>query len=298
MKKLNLEDILSNTSDLKDKKVWFIAIIWRPNAWKSTFMNALIWEKVSIVTSVPQTTRKKVLWIYNDEDSQIVFFDTPWIHNEEKAFNKAINSQATSSLREADAVLYFVDSSRPKWEEEKYIEGLLENFPNKIIKVYTKVDLESKVEIPEDAIKISSVSVENWFNNLLIELKKDLPLWKTPYPDDYYTKQDMTFRISEVIREKLFLNTKQELPHSSFVEVEEIDDSKNGLLKIVAYIYTETESQKYIVIWKNWSLITKVWKEARLELEEIFSKKIFLALRAKKAEKWRKNEKIIKRILD
>ena len=92
MKKLNLEDILKSTSDLtKEKKVWYISIIWRPNAWKSTFINSLIWEKISITTNIPQTTRKKVLAIYNDSDSQIIFLDTPGIHKSEKEFNKKIN---------------------------------------------------------------------------------------------------------------------------------------------------------------------------------------------------------------
>ena len=117
MQELNLDEILSQTVDLKEKKVWYVTIIWRPNAGKSTFINNLLWEKVSIVSKIPQTTRKKILAIYNDEESQIIFFDTPWIHESEKMFNEEINKQALSSIKDAQVVLYFVDSSRPKWDE-------------------------------------------------------------------------------------------------------------------------------------------------------------------------------------
>ena len=113
MKKLNLQDILDVTSDLtKEKKVGYVAVIGRPNAGKSTFLNTLIGEKISIISNIPQTTRKKVLAIFNDDDSQIIFFDTPWIHFNEKKFNKEINNQAISALQDSQIVLYFLDSSR------------------------------------------------------------------------------------------------------------------------------------------------------------------------------------------
>lgn len=116
------------------------------------------------------------------------------------------------------------------------------------------------------------------------------------YPDDYYTDQDIYFRISEIIREKVFLHTTEEIPHSTYVEIEEIED-EDQLLKIQAYVYTETDSQRYIVIGRAGSLVTKIGSEARIELEKIFGKKVFLSLRVKTMEKWRKNDKIIKNIL-
>ena len=304
MKEIKLEDILQNTQDLsKEKKVWYVAVIWRPNAGKSTFLNTLIWEKISITSNVPQTTRKKVLAIYNDSDSQIVFFDTPWIHFENKNFNKQINNQAISSLQDSQVILYFIDSSRPYWEEEKYIEEILENISVPVLKVFTKTDLKSKVEIPENkenVFKISSNKLE-WFEELIAWIKKYLPTWPLLFPENVFTKQDMFFRVSEVIREKVFLNTKKEIPHSIFIQVEEIEEDKTkdwkDLLKIVAYIMAESDSQKYILIWKSWALISKIWKEAREELEQIFWKKVFLALRVKVLKNWRKNEKIVKNIL-
>lgn len=291
-------DISKYTNNpLKEKKVWYVAIIWRPNVGKSTFINSLLWEKVSITSSIPQTTRKRVLAIYNDDDSQIIFFDTPWIHKNDKKFNEKINKEAIKSLRESDLVLYFIDSSRIFWNEEKEIEKILEFVNVKIIKVYTKIDLETKLDIKDtdEIVKISSTN-KIWFDELIKKIKSNLNLGQMYYPEDYYTDQDMYFRISEIIREKVFLNTKEEIPHSIYVDIEEIDDSWD-IFKIQSYIYTETDSQRYIIIWKNWDLITKIWKEARIELEWIFDKKVFLSLRVKTLPKWRKNDKIINSIL-
>lgn len=298
MKELNLKDILENTSDLtKEKKVWYVSIIWRPNAWKSTFINSLLWEKISITTSIPQTTRRKVLAIYNDKDSQIVFLDTPWIHKSEREFNKKINDVAINSIKDSDLILYFIDSTREWGEEEDYIKEIISKTKKPVLKVYTKIDLKSKINIPsENAMKISSIN-KYWFDELLEKIKSFLQKWPIFFGEDFYTKQDIYFRISEIIREKVFLNTKEELPHSIYVWVEEIDD-REEILRIIAYIFTETESQKYIIIWKWWSLISKIWKEARIELENIFEKKVFLALKAKSKKNWRKNENLIKSLLN
>jgi len=311
LKELQLDDILEQTSDLsKKKKVWYVAIIGRPNAGKSTFINALIGEKISITSNIPQTTRKKVLAIYNDEKAQIVFFDTPWIHFEEKMFNKEINNQAISTLRDSELVLYFIDSSRKSWEEEKYIQKILENVSVPIFKIYTKRDLKSQIDIPsgENIFEISSVS-KTWFETLIEKITEILPRSQLLYPEDFYTKQDMFFRVSEIIREKVFTNTKEEIPHSIFISVEEIQDTppltspskgggnSNGLLKIVAYINAESDSQKYILIGSKWSLIAKMWKQSRIELEQVFWKKVFLALRVKVKKNWRKDERVVKGIL-
>ena len=303
MKELNLEEILESTSDLtQEKKVWYAAIIGRPNAGKSTFINALIGEKVSITSNVPQTTRKKVLAIYNDEDSQIVFFDTPWVHFEEKMFNKEINNQAISTLRDSEIVLYFIDSSRRSWEEEKYIEGILENVSVPILKIYTKRDLKAQIDIPawDNVFEISSVT-KGWFDDLLEKVKSILPTSPLLFPEDFYTKQDMFFRVSEIIREKVFTNTKEEIPHSIFISVEEIETEKRKdwqeLLKVVAYINAESDSQKYILIGSKWNLIAKMWKESRIELEQVFWKKVFLALRVKVKKNWRKDVGVVKGIL-
>lgn len=299
MQELNLQDILDSTSDMSiNKKVWYVAIIGRPNAWKSTFLNTLIWEKISITTNTPQTTRRRVLAIHNDTDSQIIFFDTPWIHKSAKDFNKKINDVAINSFKDCELILYFIDSSRDWWEEEKYIREIVDMVNKPVIKVYTKIDLPNKITIPENdnVIKISSTTKDG-FEELLQKTKSYLQDWPLLFPEEYYTKQDIYFRISEIIREKAFLHTKEELPHAIYINVEEVEDTEK-LLKIVAYIFTETESQKYIVIGNWWKKIQAIWQEARIELEQIFDKKVFLALRAKSHKNWRKNDWLIKKILN
>lgn len=296
MKELDIKDILENTKYIDNEKlVWYVAIIWRPNTWKSTFVNSLIWQKISITSKVPQTTRRRILAIYNDEESQIIFLDTPWIHDSSKIFNTEINKQAIESLQDASLVLYFIDSTRELWKEEEKIEELLNKINIPVVKVFTKSDLTPKLNIWKKEIKISSLTKE-WFDGLIDVCKKHLKKWAILFPEEYYTKQDIYFRINEIIREKIFLNTKEEIPHSIYVKTEEIEE-KDNLLKIVSYIYTDTESQKYIIIWKWWSLLNKIWTESRLELEEIFWKKVFLALRVKTDKSWKNNEKIVKNII-
>ncbi len=303
MQELNLQDVLDNTSDLsKQKHVGYVAIIGRPNAGKSTFVNTLIGEKISITTNVPQTTRKNVLAIYNDDDTQIIFFDTPGIHKSEKSFNKHINDQAISSLKDADVILYFIDSSREGGEEEEYIRKIMEFVTVPVITVYTKCDLHNKINIPagEDIAMISSIDKQG-FVSLLEKVRSHLKVSNIEYPEDLYTKQDIYFRISEIIREKAFEYTTQELPHSTFIGVEEIENENTKswaeIMKIVAYVYVETDSQKYIVIWKAGSLIEKIGKQARIDLEKIFDKKVFLSLRVKVQKNWRKNDKLVKNLL-
>lgn len=296
MQELNLQEILANTTDLKEKKVWYVAIIGRPNTGKSTFINTLLWKKVSITTNVPQTTRKRILAIYNDTDSQIIFFDTPWIHASEKFLNKEINNQAINSISDSSVILYFIDTTREWGEEENYIKSFLQNVKIPIIKVFTKIDLKPRINISqnENTFKISSIN-KIWFAELVEKIKTFLKKWTMLFWEDYYTSQDMFFRVAEIIREKVFLHTSEEIPHSIYVSVEEIDD-KLDIMNIIAYIYTETDSQRFIIIWKAGSLVTKIWKEARIELESIFEKKVFLSLRVKTKDKWKSDEKFIKKM--
>jgi len=299
MQELNLQDILDNTSDLWSKKVWYVAIVGRPNVGKSTFINTLIWEKIAITSHIPQTTRNKILAMYNDEDAQIIFFDTPGIHESQKKFNAQVNSQALSSLNDADIVLYFIDSSRPRGAEEEYIDEIIQKVEKPVFTVYTKLDLQPVIQIPEgeNIFKISSFDFTG-FKPLVHAIKEKLEVGPMLFSEDYYTKQNIYFRISEIIREKLFLVLKEELPHSIFVAVEEIEDTEKWLKKISSYVYTESDSQKYIIIWKNGALITKIATAARKELEEIFNQKVFLTVRVKVKKNWRKDESFVNKMLN
>jgi len=275
------------------KKVWFVALIGRPNSGKSTFINYLIWEKVSIISPKPQTTRKVIKWIYNDHNSQIVFFDTPWVNEIWKDFNLALNEKAYESIKDADLVVRFIDSTRGYWNEEQIIEDFLSKIDKKVIEAYSKCDVSEKKD--DKKFSISWVTWE-WLKELIEEIKKYLPEWNSFYDDDYYTDQDIYTRVTEIIREKIFLYFEDEIPHSAFVEIEDLEELPN-ILKFNVTIFTETDSQKYIIIWKWWSNLTKIWTEARKELEEIFGKKIFIGLKVKTMPKWRKNKKVIGQIL-
>lgn len=296
MKELDIRDILAQTSDLsQEKKVWIVAVVGRPNAGKSTFINSILGEKVAITSHVPQTTRNKILAVYNDAVSQIIFVDTPGIHHSQKLVNQHINGVALSALQEVDVVLHFIDGTRQGGEEERSIKELLKSTTTPIIDVYTKSDVSAIRDLPENALSISSLS-QDGFSELLERIRwelKDEPLLYSP---EVYTQQDMRFRISEIIREKLFMRLKDELPHSIYVQVDEIEDTPE-LLRIAAYIYVESESQKYIVIGKAGTMLSSVGKESRADLEEIFEKKIFLALRVKVKKNWRKDEQLLKNII-
>ena len=194
-------------------------------------------------------------------------------------------------------ILYFIDSTREWWEEEAYVKEIISTSKVPVVRIYTKCDLEPKITIPdsENVFKISSITQQG-FEPLIEKIKQNLQTGPAFFPDDYYTKQDIYFRISEIIREKVFLNTKEEIPHATFIWVDELED-KPEILRIVAYVYAESDSQKYVLIWKNGTLITKIGTLARKELEKVFDKKVFLALRVKVKKNWRKDDKFTKHLL-
>lgn len=299
MKKISLDEILSPEAENTEKKVGYATIIGRPNAWKSTFINQIIGEKIAITSNIPQTTRNKITAIYNDDNMQIIFLDTPGVHESSKSFNEHINAQALGSIKNADVILYFIDSTRQWGTEEKFLSEVISQIKDKkIFRVFTKSDHPRSQlgELWENDFAISSVKHEG-FHELLSAIAWELHSGPLLFPEEYYTQQPLRFRIAEIIREKLFEKLKDELPHSIFVTVEEIEDTKNGLRRISAYVYSETESQKYIIIWKNGSLISTIWKEARLELEEIFNMRVFLSLRAKVKKWWKKDEIFLKKLI-
>ena len=302
-------DLSEYTKVIPEKKVGYVALIGRPNSGKSTFINTLIHEKISAVSNKPQTTQKTIKGIYNDDDSQIIFFDTPGIHESKEAMNIIINAQAINSLKDADIVVRFIDISRPYGEEEVAIAKLLENVNKPIITVYSKTDISCKertVKVPKDseAEPITPPTVVNPFfvsseqktglEVLVQEIKKHLVMGPLFYSEDYYTDQDMETRIREVIREKLFLLLEDEIPYDTFVEIEEIEE-KGDLLKILAVVHVEKDSQKTIIIGKRAEKLQEIGTLARKDLEKIFERKVFLLVRVKTHPHWKKNKGILKR---
>lgn len=275
-------------------KVWYVALVGRPNTGKSTFLNALIGEKVSIISPRPQTTQRTITGIYTEDETQIIFLDTPGIHESEKLMNEHINSQAYKSLAEADIVIRLLDPTRPHGDEEKKIDELLIWYTGTIIRVQTKKDVPAGYPHKKVDFSVSSITQE-WFKELLDHITSLLPEGPFLYDEDYYTDQNMNLRIAEIIREQLFLTLGEEVPYATFVEVTEIEEKEN-LMKIMAYVTTETDSQKYIVIGKNGAKINEIGTKARLILEDVFDKKIYLALRVKTLKNWRKNTQILERL--
>ncbi|MFA6090998.1 MAG: GTPase Era [Candidatus Gracilibacteria bacterium] len=286
-------DISQFIKPLVHKKVGYVALIGRPNSGKSTFINALIDEKVSAVSSKPQTTQKTIRGIYNDDDSQIIFFDTPGIHESKEELNIIINSQAATALNDADIIVRFIDISRQRGEEEEKISELLKGVKKPVILVYSKCDLKHATEARKDAISISSRN-KNGFRELLSTLKKSLPTGPLFYDEDYYTDQDMETRIREIIREKIFLSLGEELPYDILVDVEDLVE-ENGMIKALVMLYVSKDSQKNILIGKQGVVLQNIGKLARIELEKILDRKVYILLRVKTMSKWNKNPNVLKK---
>lgn len=292
-------------------KSGFAVTVGRPSCGKSTLINTLCGHKVSIVSSVPQTTRRSVRGIANREEGQIVFSDTPGFHLSEKEFNRALNETTAAALRDdPDAVLYVLDATRMPGDEEEALAELLSQagvFPvfalNKIDAVDdAAVSIEayqrflSRFWTDAEIIPVSALrgeGVNRLFDCLFARLEEGAPL----YPEDYYTDQPPEFRIAEIIREKAMNRLSEELPHSIYVEVADWEMPNENELWIRAFICVEKESQKGMVVGKDGVKIGSIRKAAKRELKSVFPQNIRLDLRVKVSKNWRKNGYQIKSVL-
>ena len=291
-------------------KSGFVSLIGRPSAGKSTLINYICGCKVSIVSAHPQTTRFLVRGIYTNENAQIVFIDTPGVHDFNSNLNRGLSHLAVRNIREADLVLYVVDMTRRYGaEEQNIIDNLAESVQNVIV-VFNKSDAAvndtgimkevlSRLNGSEFAVPYIVVSSKHGKNmKELVRLITDkLPEGPAYYPEDYATDQSIPFRICEVVREKIFRNTGDEVPHSTYVEVEKLNVKDD---KIVAHavVYTETESQKGILVGKGGSKIKKIGMQSRTELADIFDRPVNLFLNVKVNPNWRKNDTLLKKMFD
>ncbi len=288
-------------------KSGYVSLVGRPSVGKSTLVNTIIGEKVSIISKIPQTTRKQIRGIYTDSDSQIVFLDTPGWHKSTKKFNTHLINEIHKSINDSDIILYVIDITRKWGEEESEIKSILSSVDKKpVIVVLNKIDLvDSSIakkikyfygkvnELKHVLLLPVSASISENILILINSIKDLLKEGPKYYPDDFYTDQNVGLRISEIIREQVFLFTKEDLPHSVYISIEDIEDKKNVLV-ISAYINVEKESQKSIIIGKKGELIKKIGINSRENLEQIFDKKIHLDLKVKVKKKWRKDDVIIK----
>ncbi len=287
-------------------KSGFVAIIGRPNVGKSTLLNQILGQKIVIATDKAQTTRKRIKGILTNEEGQIVFIDTPGVHKPLNKLGEFLLDEAKVAVPDADVILFLVDGSDPAGKGDKWIAQNILQTEIPIIIVMNKVDKIKKPEKVEEnlltyktlfdtnlpVVKISAKTGRN-IDTLIKNIYKKLPEGEALYPEDIVTEETMRDVTEEIIREKILLNTSDEIPHSVAVKVEKYKEEEN-IDRISAIIYCEHKSQKGILIGKGGSLLKKIGTESRLELEKIVEKKVFLGLQVKVEKDWRKKDKVLK----
>ena len=288
-------------------KCGFVTILGRPNVGKSTLLNQILGQKIVITTDKAQTTRKRIKGILTDDKGQIIFVDTPGVHRPLNKLGEFLLDEAKIAVPDADLVLFLVDGSEPAGKGDKWVvENILKGINIPIILVMNKLDkiknmqkieenLMSYKTLFDENIPIVRISAKTGRNKdtLLSNILKKLPDGEKLYPDDVVTEESMRSVAEEIIREKILLNTQDELPHSVAIKVERYEE-KNDIDRIYANIYCETKSQKGILIGKGGSLLKQIGTQARIELEGIVDKKVFLGLEVKVEKDWRKKDKILK----
>jgi GTP-binding protein Era len=278
-------------------KAGFVSIVGKPNVGKSSLMNKLVGENLSIITAKAQTTRHRIMGILNGDDFQIVYSDTPGLLEPKYDLQQAMMSYVKVSLDDADVILFIVELGE-KYDETLF--GFLQKTQTPVVMLINKTDLakgsqvEDKIEYWKKLVpakEIIPVSAKDGTNldTLLPTIKKFLPEHPGYYPKDDLTDRSERFFASEIIREKIFLNYEQEIPYSSEVGIESFKDEET-IIRIRATIYVERDSQKGIIIGKGGSSLKKVGTEARKSLESFFGKKVFLETHVKVADNWRKQK--------
>ena len=282
----------------------FVSIIGRPNVGKSTLLNRILGYKVSIVTPKPQTTRKRIIGILTGEGYQIVFIDTPGLHElKKKGIYEYMLQAAYRAASEADLIAYMTEADSDVEQDAPFLKRISTAKVPKFLLI-NKIDLVNKRELLpkidaysksyqfDEIIPISALTGDgvDLFVKLIVKYLPEGPLY---YPEDQITDQSVRFVVSEIIREKLFMLLKQELPYAVAVEVEEFKERSDKLIYIRATIIVEKDSQKFIVIGKSGSMLKKVGTLAREELEHMLGKKVFLELFVKVRRDWTKDPKML-----
>jgi GTP-binding protein Era len=285
-------------------KSGFVNILGNPNVGKSTLMNALVGEKLSIVTPKAQTTRHRIMGIVNGEDFQIVYSDTPGILKPQYKLQESMMGFVNSALSDADLILYITDVGESKAHENEYIQRIKESQVPVIIAV-NKIDLSNQsaleliVERWHGVFPDSPIIPVSALNNFNLDVLLNTIIEKLPEGPAYFPKDQLTdkwerFFAAEIIREKILVNYKKEIPYSVEVEIESFSDEAS-LLRISALIHVARDSQKGIIIGHKGSMLKKVGTEARHDLEDFFKKKVFLEMHVKVSKDWREKPTALKK---
>jgi GTPase len=306
---MNDLDTVFDDSWPEDHRSGAVAIVGRPNVGKSTLINRILGQKIAIVTPKPQTTRKQQLGIYTEEHGQILFVDTPGLHKPQHKLGEFMVGVAEEALRDADLILWVLDISAEPQEADKYIAHTVNRFRGNtpVILALNKVDLvdentrEARLttygELADnEAAVLVSAANGSGVKELVAYLLESLPLGPRYYPADQVSEANMRFIAAEVIREKIILNTEQEIPYSVAVEVNEFKERSETLTYIGANIYVERDSQKGIIVGKNGTMIKSLGSAAREELAEILGTQVYLDLHVKVLKNWREDEALMRRL--
>ncbi|WP_430592827.1 GTPase Era [Humidisolicoccus flavus] len=281
----------------------FVTFVGRPNAGKSTLMNALVGEKVAITSSKPQTTRRAIRGIVHRDDGQLVIVDTPGMHKPKTLLGKRLNAVVQTTLGDVDVICLCIPANEKLGPGDRFINAQLEHFPHaKKVVLVTKCDIASKPEITEqllavselgewDAIiPLSAVSGEQ-LDVLTSELLTLMPESEPLYPQEARTDESVEARIAELIREAALEGVRDELPHSIVVTLDAMEERKNGLVAVYANLWVERDSQKSIVIGTRGSRLREVGTDAREQIEALLDQRVFLDLRVKVAKEWQGDAK-------
>lgn len=284
----------------------FIAIIGRPNMGKSTLINALVGEKMVITSNKPQTTRNRIHCVLTRDEAQLVFIDTPGIHKPQDKMGEYLIKTAYESLVDVDVILFLVDAKYSPGKGDLFIYNQIKGSRATVLVVLNKIDQISPDQLTEriaeyeqafsfPVVPISALQKKN-LSDLVESIVKYLPEGPLYYPKEMITDQIEQFIIAELIREKIFLLTREEIPHAVAVKVEEMVERQTGKMYIRAVIYVQRNSQKGIIIGKTGNLLKKIGHLARKDIERLLAIPTYLDLWVKVKEDWRERDEELKRL--
>ena len=289
-----------------NKKTCTVLLIGRPNVGKSTLLNKILNYEVAIVSKFSQTTRDQIKGIYNDDEYQLVFLDTPGMHKGQNLLSRRLNQKAIESLKSADLILFLTPANDEFGRGDNYILNLVKETKTPTIIVLTKIDLAKDKSLMNNKIEtLKKMGIKDIFGvgfdydqsyiDLLNEIKKYAIEQEVEFEDDIFTDSSMRFLAKEIIRESALSKLYDELPHSIAVEIDDFKEQEN-LFEIYATIYVKKESQKGILIGKNASMIKNISIDARQKMQRIFNSRIFLNIGVKVSEDWVNDENKIKKL--
>jgi len=291
--------------DNPNYKSGFVAIVGRPNVGKSTFLNRVIGQKIAIMSDTAQTTRNKIQGIYTTDEAQIVFIDTPGVHKPKSKLGDYMVQSAMSALNEVDAVLFMINAAEKRGAGDNFIIDRLNGIKAPVYLLINKIDQihpddllaimeQYKTALPWKAVYPISALEGNNVDEFLGDLVDEMPNGPQYYPEDQVTDHPERFVVSELIREKIFMLTREEVPHSVAVEIESMKQKDEDHVHIEATIIVERPTQKGIMIGKGGSMLKKIGTMARRDIEHLLGSKVYLQLWVKVQPNWRDKATLLK----